>query len=186
VARQNEPMTANITECTDGDQHDWICGRATHIRSELGADNSIIVASGGIGGDYSHGCTFISKATECSALDAIAIHRYASVPGNWASSANSWASQANNKLIYVEEWGINAASYDQSSAFPSEVENMNSVGLPSLYWEFILPSVSACPYTAAEDSGDQFGIVYNSGVDISGPMHEATESTALQDWSSII
>jgi mannan endo-1,4-beta-mannosidase len=178
-------MTANTTECTN-DQYDWICGRATHMRDRLGAKNPIIVSSGGIGGDYSHGCTFISKATDCSALDAIAIHRYASVPGYWASNANNWISQANNKLIYLEEWGINAANYNQSSAFPSEVEDMNSIGLPSLYWEFILPNVTGCPYSAAADSGDQFGIVYNSGVNLSGPMWEATRSTALQDWSSII
>ncbi|KAI0176987.1 glycoside hydrolase superfamily [Pestalotiopsis sp. NC0098] len=183
---QNEPMTANTTACTNNDERGWLCGRATHLRSELGADNPIIVSSGGIGGDYSHDCTFISAATECAALDAIAVHRYASVPGYWASNAETWLGQANGKLIYVEEWGINAASYDQSSAFPSEVEDMNSVGLPSLYWELILPASTACPYNAADDSGDQFGIVYNSGVNLSGPISEATKSAALQDWSAII
>lgn len=183
---QNEPMTANTTACTNNDERGWLCGRATHLRSELGADNPIIVSSGGIGGDYSHDCTFISAATECGALDAIAVHRYASVPGYWASNAETWLGQANGKLIYVEEWGINAASYDQSSAFQSEVEDMNSVGLPSLYWELILPASTACPYNAADDSGDQFGIVYSSGVNLSGPISEATKSAALQDWSAII
>ncbi|KAH8660553.1 hypothetical protein BX600DRAFT_438766 [Xylariales sp. PMI_506] len=163
------------------DAYDWICGRATHIRDELGAGNPIIVSSGGIGGDYSHDCTFISKATNCSALDAIAIHRYASVLGKWAESADGWVGQANGKLIYVEEWGINAASYDQSGGFPSEAENMNFVGLPSLYWQFILPAASVCPYTASSDSGDQFGIVYDSGLDLSGPMSDATSSNSLQD-----
>lgn len=186
VATQNEPMTANITECSSNDQYGWICGRATHMRGELGANNPIIVSSGGIGGDYSHGCTFISRATSCGALDAVAIHRYASVPGYWATSADTWVSQANNKLVYVEEWGISAASYNQSSAFPSEVENMNSVGLPSLYWEFILPDATGCPYSAEGDSGDQFGIVYNSDVNLSGPMWEATRSAALQDWDRIV
>ncbi|KAF3012198.1 hypothetical protein E8E14_008350 [Neopestalotiopsis sp. 37M] len=183
---QNEPMTANTTECTNNDQHGWICGRATHMREQLGAENPIIIASGGIGGDYSHDCTFIAAATDCDALDAIALHRYASVPGYWASNAETWLGQANDKLIYVEEWGINAANYDQSSAFPSEVEDMNSVGLPSLYWQLILPDSEACPYSAANDSGDHFGIVYNSGVNISGPFSEATASPALQDWSDII
>lgn len=180
---QNEPMTAKTSVCTDGDVHNWVCGRATHMRDELGADNPILVISGGIGGDYSHDCTFISTAVDCDALDAIAIHRYASVPGNWAPSADSWVSKANGKLVFVEEWGINAASYDQSSAFTSETADFNSVGLPNMYWQIILPAVEGCEYDAASDSGDQFGIVYNnSGVDISGAMYDASSSDALQDW----
>lgn len=182
---QNEPMVAKASECTNGDVYNWVCGRATHMRDELGADNPIKVISGGIGGDYSHGCTFLSTAVQCDALDVIAIHRYASVPGYWASNSESWVSQANGKLVFVEEWGINAASYNQSSAFPSETADFNSVGLPNLYWEIILPDVQQCKYHAVTDTGDQFGIVYNSGVNVSGAMHEASKSDALQDWRSI-
>lgn len=156
------------------------------MRNELGADNPIIVSSSGIGGDYSHGCTFITAATSCAALDAIAVHRYASVPGNWAASAESWVEEAGGKLVYLEEWGINAAKYDQSTAFPSEAADMNSVGLPSLYWEIILPDVAGCEYESAEDAGDPFGIAYDSGVDLSGPMHQASESVALQNWTGIV
>lgn len=179
-------MTAKLSECTGGDANGWLCGRATHMRSELGADNPIIITSGGIGGDFSHDCSFIAAATSCEALDALAVHRYASVPGAWAGSAKGWVENANGKLVYLEEWGINAASYDQSTAFPSETADMNSIGFPSLYWEIILPAVADCPYTAAGDSGDQFGIVYNSGVDLAGPMAKAAGTPALQNWPGIV
>ena len=183
---QNEPFTANTSACTANDAHDWACGRATHLRAELGADSRLIVASGGLGGDYSHGCNFMARAMGCAALDAVAVHRYASVPGKWDASAAGWVSQARGKLVFVEEWGISAASYNQTAAFPTEAASFNSVGLPALYWQFILPSVAECPYTAAGDSGDHFGIVYNSGADLSGPMHQARNSKALQDWRSIV
>lgn len=179
-------MSPKPAECTGGDVHDWICGRATHLRTELGIDNPIIVTSGGIGGDFSHGCTFITAATSCAALDAIAVHRYASVPGNWAAIAATWVAEAGGKLVYLEEWGINAAKYDQATAFSSETAEMNSVGLPSMYWQIILPDVAGCEYDPALDSGDQFGIVYDSGVDLSGPMHHASQSVAIQDWSGIV
>lgn len=147
----------------------------------------IITTSGSIDGDFSHGCTFVEAATSCAALDAIAVHRYASVPGDWSELAHGWVDEAGGgKLVYVEEWGINAANYDQSAAFPGEVADMNSVGLPGLYWDFILPAASGCPYEAAADSGDQFGIVYDSGTDLAGPMGDAAESEALQDWGGII
>ncbi|KAL1872685.1 hypothetical protein Daus18300_004231 [Diaporthe australafricana] len=183
---QNEPMSPTGSHCTGGDTHGWICGRATHMREQLGQDNPIIVTSGGIGGDFSHGCTFVEAATSCPALDAIAVHRYASVPGNWAASAGGWVKQAGGKLVYLEEWGIDAAKYDRSATFPSEAADMNSVGLPSLYWQIILPDVEGCEYDPATDSGDKFGIVYGSGVDFAGPMQQAAQSTSLQDWAGIV
>ncbi|KAK8091849.1 hypothetical protein PG997_002210 [Apiospora hydei] len=183
---QNEPFTANTSACTSNDAHDWACGRATHLRAELGPHNPQLVASGGLGGDYSHGCTFMARAMTCAAFDAVAVHRYASVPGQWNASAASWVSQARGKLVFVEEWGIDAARYDQAAAFPSEAASFNAVGLPALYWQFLLPSVAQCPYTAAGDAGDHFGIVYDSGVDLAGPMRQARESEPLQDWGSII
>ncbi|KAK8092466.1 beta-1-3-mannanase [Apiospora kogelbergensis] len=183
---QNEPFTANTSACTNNDAHDWACGRATKLRNELGANSPMVVATGGLGGDYSHGCTFMARAMECKALDTVAIHRYASVPGKWSDSATSWKDQARGKRIFVEEWGISAANYDQAATFPTEAANFNSVGLPTMYWQFLLPSVAQCPYSAKGDSGDHFGIVYSSGVDLSGPMHQARKSKALQDWRSII
>lgn len=183
---QNEPMSPKLSECTGGDAHGWICGRATHMRDQLGEGSPIIITSGGIGGDFSHGCTFVEAAVNCPALDAIAIHRYASVPGYWAASADGWVAQAGGKLVYLEEWGIDASKYDRSAAFPSEAADMNSVGLPSLYWQIIPPAVEGCEYDPAKDSGDPFGIVYGSGVDLEGPLHEAAQSPALQNWAGIV
>ncbi|KAK8121661.1 hypothetical protein PG984_010331 [Apiospora sp. TS-2023a] len=183
---QNEPFAANTSACTNNDAQNWACGRATHIRGELGADNPILVVSGGLGGDYSHGCTFMPSAMACAALDAVAVHRYASVPGKWSASAADWVNQAGGKLVFVEEWGIDASKYDQTATFPTEAADFNSVGLPALYWQFILPSVAQCPYTAAGDSGDHFGIVYSSGVDLAGAMQQARKSKALQDWTAVI
>ncbi|KAK7913811.1 hypothetical protein PG985_011514 [Apiospora marii] len=183
---QNEPFAANTSACTINDARNWACGRATHLRAELGHDNRMVVASGGLGGDFSHGCTFMASAMSCDALDAVAVHRYASVPGKWNASAADWVTQARGKLVFVEEWGIDASKYDQGAAFPAEAADFNSVGLPALYWQFILPSVAQCPYTAAGDSGDHFGIVYDSGVDLSGPMQQARKSEALQDWTGIV
>lgn len=179
-------MSPKLSVRTSGDQHGWICGRSTHVHNELGQDNPIIITSGGIGGDYSHGCTFIAAATYCPALDSIAVHRYASVPGHWAGNTESWVAQAGGKLLYLEEWGINAARYDRAVAFPSETADMNSIGLPSLYRQTILPDVEGCEYDPAEDAGDYFGIVCSSGVDLAGPMHEAAQSTALQDKAGIV
>ena len=68
---QNEPMTTKPSECLDGDTHGWICGRAKHLRKVLGDKNPIKVATGGIGGDFSHQCNLISAATQCDALDLI-------------------------------------------------------------------------------------------------------------------
>lgn len=183
-------MTSYLDACTGDDAQGWLCGRATHLRGELGADSPILVTSGGIGGDYSHGCTFMAAATGCAALDAIAMHRYAAVPGGWSTSAPGWVEEASgagsgDKLVYLEEWGVDKASYDQASAFPSEAADMNSVGLPSLYWQIILPDVAGCAYDPATDSGDHFGIALDAGVDIAGPMHQAGESKALQDWSAV-
>ncbi|KAK8031842.1 glycoside hydrolase family 5 protein [Apiospora arundinis] len=183
---QNEPFTADPSVCNNNDQRDWACGRAGHLRRELGAGNPLVVASGGLGGDFSHGCTFMERAMYCDALDAVAVHRYASVPGQWDASAAGWVKQARDKLVFVEEWGIDAARYNQAASFPKEVASFNSVGLPAMYWQFILPSVAQCPYTAAGDEGDHFGIVYNSGADLSGPMHQARQTKALQDWKAII
>lgn len=186
LLHQNEPFTANTSACTNNDARHWACGRATRLRGELGDNSPILVASGGLGGDYSHGCTFMASAVACDALDAVAVHRYASVPGQWSASAADWVSQARGKLVFVEEWGLDASRYDQGAAFPAEAADFNSGGLPALYWQFILPSVPQCPYTAAGDSGDHFGIVYDSGVDLAGPMQQARKSKALQDWTAAV
>ena len=69
---QNEPMISKAYLCQDNDKAGWICGRAKHLREELGADNQIKISSGGIGGDVTNECYLTSAATECEALDLIA------------------------------------------------------------------------------------------------------------------
>lgn len=179
-------MTPSASNCKNGDPHGWACGRAQHIRQELGADNSILVSTGGLGGDISHECTFLPAVTACDAVDAISVHRYAGVPGNWAGSLPGWIDQSGGKLVYLEEWGIDAAANDQASAFPSEVADMNSAGLPSMYWQILPPATDGCPYDPKNDDGDKFGIFYDSGVDLKGPIDAATGSGAAQDWTGSV
>lgn len=156
------------------------------MRDVLGADNSILISTGGLGGDISHDCTFLSAVTECDAVDAISVHRYASVPGQWSGSFSSWLDQTNGKKVFLEEWGIDASKYDQTSAFPSEVEDMNSAGLPSLYWQILPAGSSECPYDPSQHSGDKFGIFDNSDVDLAGPINGATVVSAAQDWTGSV
>ncbi|KAF4342794.1 glycoside hydrolase family 5 [Fusarium beomiforme] len=179
---QNEPMTPQPSICQNGDQAGWACGRATHIRN-AGLDSHILISTGGLGGDFSHGCTFSAAVTQCKAIDAISIHRYANVPGQWSDNMPNWLKQANGKKFYLEEWGIDSQKFDQKSAFVSEVNNMNSVGLPNVYWQILPPSSGSCDYNPKNDGGDPFGIYTNSGVNLVGPIKAATSSAAAQDWT---
>lgn len=64
---QNEPFAAEASKCQQPSAEEWICGRSTHMRDVLGGDSPIQVASGGFGGDISHGCTFVGM--NCEKLD---------------------------------------------------------------------------------------------------------------------
>ena len=179
-------MTPSASNCKNGDPYGWACGRARQLRTLLGSNKATLVSTGGLGGDISHSCTFLPAVTKCDAVDAISIHRYASVPGRWSESLSGWISQSNGKKVYIEEWGIDSTRYDQKSAFVSEVNNMNSVGLPSMYWQILPPATSSCPYNPSQDSGDPFGIFYNSGVDLASPMKGSTNVQAAQDWAGSV
>ncbi len=54
---QNEPMLTKTAECLGSSPagKDWPCGRATHMRSVLEADNRIRIATGGVGGEHKSG-----------------------------------------------------------------------------------------------------------------------------------
>lgn len=179
-------MTPSASNCKNGDPHGWACGRARHLRSLLGSNTGTLVSTGGLGGDISHSCTFLDAVTKCDAVDAISVHRYASVPGQWSNALPGWINQSNGKKVYIEEWGIDASKYDQKSAFVSEVNNMNSVGLPGMYWQILPPATSGCSYNPSQDSGDKFGIFYNSGVNLAGPINGATGVKAAQDWTGSV
>lgn len=184
---QNEPMAPKLSECTDGDIHGWVCGRAAHMRAVLGAANLIKIASGGISGDYSHGCSFLPAALNCPQLDMISVHRYAggeaNNPDQWANSARSWVQQT-SKLICVEEWGVNTLVHNLAIEFPANTQDMNSVGLPWLYWQ-ILPA-KTCEGSINDDSSHAFGIEIGNGADIRTPLHQASRATGLQDWTGIV
>ncbi|GAB7362636.1 hypothetical protein MBLNU230_g2946t1 [Neophaeotheca triangularis] len=183
---QNEPMTPSASNCQNGDPYGWACGRARHLRNLLGSNTHTLVSTGGLGGDISHSCTFLPAVTQCDAVDAISVHRYASVPGRWSSALPGWINSSNGKKVYLEEWGIDASQYDQKAAFVSEVNDMNSVGLPSMYWQILPPATNSCPYNPSQDSGDRFGIFYNSGVNLRGPINGATGINAAQDWTGSV
>ncbi|KAI1347141.1 glycoside hydrolase [Xylaria sp. FL0043] len=187
---QNEPMSTKTSECLTGAGANWVCGRAQHMRSVLGANNPIKISSGGIGGDISQGCNFMSAAVNCAELDIIAIHRYAgnlaSNPGEWSGAAPGYVSDAKGKLVYVEEWGVKQyqGAADASVEYPGQANDMNKVGLPWLYWQ-IVPA-ETCNYDPKNDGDDSFSIFQGSGVDIASAMKGASSTSGLQDWTGII
>ncbi|CAM1502502.1 Fc.00g044860.m01.CDS01 [Cosmosporella sp. VM-42] len=181
---QNEPFASDPSKCTYSNTQAWACGRAATLRSILGANNRIKIASGGLGGDISHGCTFMSSAMTCPQLDIVSVHRYAgpegSNPNQWANSYKSWRSQANGKLVQLEEWGVDTTKYNAKTEFPANTKDMNSAGLPWLYWMY-LPTKKC----NVQDT-DQFPFYIDSGVPIAEQMKAANSASCPQDWSEIV
>ncbi|KAI0506713.1 glycoside hydrolase [Xylaria bambusicola] len=187
---QNEPMSTKTEECLNGAGAKWVCGRAQHMRSVLGANNPIKISSGGIGGDISKNCNFMDAAVNCGQLDMIAVHRYAgnlaSNPNEWSASAPGYLRDAKGKLVYVEEWGVKQyqGAADPRVEYPAQANDMNKAGLPWLYWQ-IVPGKN-CDYDPKNDKGDSFSIFQGSGVDIASAMKAASSTTGAQDWSGIL
>ncbi|KAI1424971.1 glycoside hydrolase [Xylaria sp. FL1777] len=187
---QNEPMSTKTSECLTDAGAEWVCGRAQHMRSVLGATNPIKISSGGIGGDISKGCTFMPAAVNCGQLDIIAIHRYAGTlaanPNEWSASAPGYVSNANGKLVYIEEWGVKQYQGAANAAveYPAQANDMNKVGLPWLYWQ-IVPA-ETCSYDPKNDQSDSFSIIMGSGVDVASAMKKAAQVSGLQDWKGIV
>ncbi|KAF2969585.1 hypothetical protein GQX73_g4001 [Xylaria multiplex] len=187
---QNEPMSTKVSECQTDAGAKWVCGRAQHMRSVLGANNPIKISSGGIGGDISKNCNFMSAAVNCGQLDMIAIHRYAGTlaanPGEWSNSAASYVNSANGKLVYIEEWGVRQyqGAADAAVEYPAQANDMNKVGLPWLYWQ-VVPAAK-CSYDPENDQSDSFSIFQGSRVDVASAMKRATQVSGLQDWKGIV
>jgi mannan endo-1,4-beta-mannosidase len=183
-------MCADTSLCKNNDQAGWLCDIALSMRVALGGQNPIKIATGGVGGDESHGCTTISAATSCGQIDIIAAHKYAdneaSNANQWSNSANAWLSKSNGKLVLVEEWGVNAAAAYQPDEFKAQAADINSVAIPSLYWQFLPPQNTACPYDPKTDSGDHFGIFVKGAGDIGSVVSQANNANARQDWSAIV
>ncbi|KAI0379660.1 glycoside hydrolase family 5 protein [Hypomontagnella monticulosa] len=183
---QNEPMSPDTSVCKNNDKSGWLCGRAKKFRQVLGADNKIQIATGGIGGDISHECTFIKAATSCAEIDLMAVHRYGgsegSNPNQWANSAKGWLQQSGGKLVFVEEWGVNTGSSNPKTELPAQANDLNKAGVPNLYW---FPK-KTCSYDPSKDSGDKFGIFVEGDTDIAAVMKGASNAKAAQDWSKVM
>lgn len=190
---QNEPMSTKVAECQGSNPPgaNWPCGRAAFMRSILGDNNPIKIASGGIGGDISHDCNFMEAAVTCPELDIISIHRYAGSEGNnggdeWSGAIPGYLSDANGKLVIIEEWGVNqyGGNTDIDTEFPAQADDINRGGVPWIYWQ-IVPS-ETCSYNPADDSDDSFSIFEGGSVNIAGPMKAASSTTGAQDWTGVI
>jgi mannan endo-1,4-beta-mannosidase len=124
---ENEPFQFT-SDAANGDVSGWLCGRAQNFRKVLG-DSAIKVATGGIGGDHSHGYNMLQAALDCDSIDLMSIHSYVSDASTWSGllSGDETKASASNKLIYVEEWGV-STSY--SSNFDDQAAAINGAGYP--------------------------------------------------------
>lgn len=155
---QNEPMIASKDKLASNDPDDWLCGRASNIKTILGSSvctpspypwfhsetlrkqaNSVMswqqavkIATGGIGGsEYSgHEYNTIDKALQCSAIDILSLHGYMTQASQWAAYVPKLADQAaaQGKKVMVEEWGVGTGSSYDSIAKQAAV--FNSAGVP--------------------------------------------------------
>lgn len=123
---ENEPFQFT-SDGANNDPSGWLCGRAKNFRSFLSAD--IKIATGGIGGDNSHGYTNLPAALKCSSIDLMSLHLYAGDSSTWGSALSSLGATAasNGKLLYVEEFGV-ATTY--ASNFDSQSAAINAAGYP--------------------------------------------------------
>ena len=69
---ENEPFAPKTAECEYSDASSWPCGRAQTMRTTLGTDSPIKISTGGLGGDFSHGCTFQAASMSCAEIDLVA------------------------------------------------------------------------------------------------------------------
>lgn len=76
---QNQPYvglpggTCGSNVDSDTAAADWVCKRARFIRHGLlGVGSPIKIATGGLGGSVGNGCSFLTRAMQCPALDVVA------------------------------------------------------------------------------------------------------------------
>jgi mannan endo-1,4-beta-mannosidase len=124
---ENEPF--QFTD--DGENNDpsgWLCGRAKNLKPYLG-NSTIKIATGGIGGDHSHGYNMLQAALDCDAIDLMSIHSYVGDASSWDGilSGDAEKATAARKLIYVEEWGV-STSYN--SNFDDQAAAINKAAYP--------------------------------------------------------
>ncbi|CAL5873313.1 uncharacterized protein PFLUO_LOCUS7584 [Penicillium psychrofluorescens] len=179
---ENEPFQFTDDGAND-DPSDWLCGRAQNFKSVLGS-SSVKVATGGIGGDHSHGYNMLPAALNCSSIDLMSIHSYVGDASSWSGilSGDEKVAAAANKLIYVEEWGV-STSYN--SDFNDQAAAINSAGYPWIYWQFIPGDDGTESCNSGCCTGyDGFEIGFNSSKgDIRTAIAKANSATTIQNWN---
>lgn len=166
---ENEPML--LDEKYDlNDPTGWICARAAFMRSVLGGDNPIKIASGAVGGAYSNGANFKSWVTSCPSLDIVSVHDYSQT--GW--SEQNFIGKGDGKLVHIEEWVAPQGS-SQASEYAANAAALNALGIPWCIWE-ILPH-----QTCSSSDSDNSGLIIDGGIDVAGPMQAADATVATQD-----
>ncbi|KAJ7589457.1 glycoside hydrolase family 5 protein [Mycena floridula] len=127
---QNEPMIFDQTLYKNNLA--WICNTAQQIRNNVGDRNQLIFTGGGSASASVQSFFFGSS---CTAVDVVSIHDYNDDYDSFMPSAVSQAKAAGKKLI-IEEWGSLFGS-GRTANLNSNVQKINSYGVPWLYWELI-------------------------------------------------
>ncbi|RFU73379.1 glycoside hydrolase family 5 [Trichoderma arundinaceum] len=181
---ENEPFQFT-SDGANNDPSNWLCGRAQTFKKYI-TDTNIKVATGGIGGDQSHGHNMLSKALSCSSIDLMSIHAYVGSASTWGALSPGWISSAasNNKLAYVEEWGV-ATNY--ASNFDAQASAINGQSIPWVYWQMIPGSDGTQSCSSGCCSGyDGFEVGFNSGKgNLQNSIYQANSKTTKQDWSFV-
>ncbi|KAF2236156.1 glycoside hydrolase family 5 protein [Viridothelium virens] len=183
---QNEPFQQAEDQASNNDPNDWLCGRAGNMNALIN-NSGVKLATGGVGGDQSHGNNLMPKAIECSAIDLISIHGYVGTANFWSSNLPSMESTAasNNKLLYVEEWGVTTSDTDN---FDSQASAINGAGIPFVYWEFTPgPDGTQNCWTGCCTGYDGYEVGLNSTKgNVQQALQSAASRSAAQDWSGLI
>jgi mannan endo-1,4-beta-mannosidase len=134
---QNEPQAyadGNKAYCTYPSNPQWVCQRATALKSLL--HPNIVTISGG-GGKFND--STIKELFTCNNLDVIALHSYNEGDfkiENLASVTN--AAILNRKRLIVEEFAGYGGS-GKAEQLRRQISNFNSFGIPWVMWQVTNP-----------------------------------------------
>ncbi|TPX78448.1 hypothetical protein CcCBS67573_g00294 [Chytriomyces confervae] len=113
----------------------WWCGRATALRSVIGASSVLISTGGGQNFEMSLG----QENFECKALDIVAIHSYSGDMDDIRSNLEHAQEQGkkHGKIVIFEEFGLQSGKGD----FIGKVAELcNSMGIPWMPWQVSNPT----------------------------------------------
>ncbi|MCJ1440647.1 MAG: hypothetical protein MMC23_001133 [Stictis urceolatum] len=187
---QNEPFQQASDLAGQNDPSDWLCGRAGNMKKNMGGSNStggVLLATGGIGGDQSHGYNLMDKAVQCDAIDIISIHGYVSTANFWTGFLpnSEQTVAAAGKKLFVEEWGVSTSYQDD---FDKQGAAITATGTPYTYWQMIPGSDDANNCQSGCCTGfDGFEVGFNSSKgNLEQAIKSANAQQATQDWSGVI